>query len=346
MQAIRRVGSMSSKRCASWYARWLSIFIFLASFSMIHYVLYSPHDDSTTSDEVAAAEVPVAVIVATPTPDDVSLDEATTAETSTPLDPVTIVSWLPTAWTTPGYEALGNNRQRYAEMHGYNFLKFNESNLPTHELTRDWASMKHRLKPNLLLHLVQHTPGWIIWMDADTLFTNFTTRWSELLRGDVVFAEAPDVVTNNGVFALRAGEVAKHFVLEWLRQIELLLQDKIPGFSGDNFGFILSLLVFVSGHDECRSTRPDYTALRHCYHRSMNKLSPNNEKLRSTGPRNMYGASWVEDPHFTGLWGINSGLGFIEPNNWQPGHFILHFAGQDAKTREANALRFTNTSTY
>jgi hypothetical protein len=156
------------------------------------------------SDEVAAAEVPVAVNVATPTPDDVSLDEAMTAETSIHLDPVTIVCWLPTAWTTPGYEALRNNRQRYADMHGYNFLKFDENNLPTHELTRDWASMKHLLKPNLLLHLVQHTHGWIIWMDADTLFTNFTTRWSELLRGDVVFAEAPDVVTNNGVFALHS----------------------------------------------------------------------------------------------------------------------------------------------
>ena len=105
MQAIRWVGSMSSNR-----ARWLSIFIFLASFSMIQHVLFSQHDDSTTSDEVAAAEVPVAVNVATPTPDDVSLDEAMTAETSIHLDPVTIVCWLPTAWTTPGYEALGNNR--------------------------------------------------------------------------------------------------------------------------------------------------------------------------------------------------------------------------------------------
>jgi len=57
----------------------------------------------------------------------------------------------------------------------------------------------------------------------------------------------------------------------------------------------------------------------------------------------IYGASWAEDPHFTGLWGVNSGLGFSEPNNWRPGHFILHFAGQDAVTREANALRFTNT---
>jgi hypothetical protein len=233
-------------------------------------------------------------------------------------------------------------------MHGYNFLKFNESNLPTQELTRDWASMKHRLKPNLLLHLVQHTHGWIIWMDADTLFTNFTTRWSELLHGDVVFVEAPDVVTNNGVFALRAGKVAKHFVLEWLGQIKLLLQDKIPGFSGDNFGFILTLLFFVSGQDnaltmQCRSTRPDYSAVAHCYHRSMMSLSLNSEKLLSTGPGSLYGASWAEDPHVTGVWGVNSGLTFSEPNKWQPGHFILHFAGQDPKTREANALRFTNT---
>jgi hypothetical protein len=75
----------------------------------------------------------------------------------------------------------------------------------------------------------------------------------------------------------------------------------------------------------------------------MSELSLNNEKLLSTGPGNMYGASWAEDPHFTGLWGVNSGLGFSEPNNWRPGHFILHFAGQDAVTREANALRFTNT---
>ena len=101
-------------------------------------------------------------------------------------------------------------------------------------------------------------------MDADTLFTNFHIKWERFLVGDVVYSDSPDVVSNNGVFALKTGFVSRSFVIDWI--------ERSAGMSGaqDNISFIFSLLHFsllVLGELEstpCEGLN-DYSTLSKCF---------------------------------------------------------------------------------
>ena len=241
---------------------------------------------------------------------------------------VSIVSWLPSSMDTPGYRLLAENRRRYCKKHGYNFLEFNEETLPTQHLRDNWRELKHMVKPHLLLYLLSKTHGWIVWMDADTLFTNFHIKWERFLVGDVVYSDSPDVVSNNGVFALKTGFVSRSFVIDWI--------ERSAGMSGaqDNISFIFSLLHFsllVLGELEstpCEGLN-DYSTLSKCFFETL-------KTARAHAPCK------VTDGQFTAVSGINSGLNFQEPNKFKDGDFILHFAGTSAEVREGLALKYAD----
>ena len=183
------------------------------------------------------------------------------------------------------------------------------------------------VNPYILLHFLKPTPGWIIWMDADTLFTNFDTRWETFLVGDVVYSDSPDVVSNNGVFALRTGFASRSFMMDWIERSAGLRAEQ------DNVSFILSLLHFIlliqgdaQSESVCDDHR-DYNALAQCFVRAL-------RAARASATLE------VRDALFTAVKGINSGLTFTEPNKYRPGDFVMHFAGWSPDAREEAALKF------
>ena len=274
-----------------------------------------------------------------PSIDDIDGIVCTTSGTLTEdgRENITLVSWLPGAWSNKGYVAALRNRRRYARVHGYRFLGFNETNLPP-SLSATWRQDASFFKPKLLAYLLDSAEDgtWLVWMDADTLFTNFEIRWGDYLgSGDVVVAEAPDVVTNNGVFALRASEAGRAFVDDWVDEHERYGDSPLT----DNGTFIHALLRALSRlHDveyDNRCRLNEFKALWQCYNERVESIGAEKRLKRTVGPRGERGYAFQgKDEQMKGKWGLNSGLSFAPPNRWEPGSFILHFAGTGGDERE------------
>lgn len=259
---------------------------------------------------------------------------------------ITLVSWLASEWSDDGFVAMRNNRRAYAESHGYQFLDFNETNLPTPQLRQNWRSLKKYIKPRLLLALMDtNKSDWVIWTDADTLYTNATIPWANFLEpeNDLVFAEASGVVSNDGVFAVRVTPWSKSFLEDWLHECDINAQK--TSILSDNGPFVHSILRAyakshnVSYNNECRVFIPTFhggdTKLSQCYQTHLQRIS-NASQLKISG------SSLVNDSHIRGAWGINSGLEFKPPCKWKPGDFLLHFAGQPPELRRKRALEYSH----
>lgn len=246
-----------------------------------------------------------------------------------------------------------DNRRAYALKHGYEFLNFNETNLPTPELRQNWRSWKHFLKPRLLLALVLTKKyDWIVWTDADTLYTNATIPWTQFLQPqvDLVFAEAPDVISNNGVFAIRATPWCKSFLQDWIKECNA---SETP-LAFDNGPFVHSILrAFAKTHNvsynnECSALVRDpidsfeWISFANCYRSHLRRISEVSGFNISHGPDGIEGSALVNDAHVRGAWGINSGLNYAFPCNWKPGDFLLHFSGEESELRREHALRYSN----
>jgi len=257
---------------------------------------------------------------------------------------ITLVSWLASEWSDEGFVAMRDNRRAYAESHGYQFLDFNETNLPTPELRQNWRSLKKYIKPRLLLALMEtHKSDWIIWTDADTLYTNASVPWARFLEpeSDLVFAEASGVVSNDGVFAIRATPWSISFLKDWLHECDINSHKK--SILADNGPFIHTILRAyakshnVSYNDECRAFVPTFPSdpkMAQCYSAHLQRIS-------TASGLSISGFSLVNDAHIRGAWGINSGLGFQPPCDWKPGDFLLHLAGQSEEKRRNNALAYS-----
>lgn len=258
---------------------------------------------------------------------------------------VALVSWLASTWSNDGYRAMLLNRQEYAELHGYTFLEFNESTLP-HDLQDKWQTSGTLFKPLLLDHLLQHRSNgtWLVWTDADAMYTNWSKAWETYLDGDIVVAEAPDIIFNNGVFALRVSDLSRAFVRGWIADlISFKPVDGRPPPLADNGAFIHSILrqqmamANKKYHEDCKVD--NIRILKRCYNRKVHKLTKKGLS-RSVGPDGMNGSTYQATP-IKGVWGINSGMGFAFPNKWGHGDFILHLAGTENKERERLALACT-----
>lgn len=279
----------------------------------------------------------------------------TTSSTVMETDPrITLVSWLASKWSDDGYVAMRKNRQAYAQSHGYQFLDFNETNLPTPQLREGWQSLRHYIKPRLLLALMatQQTSDWIVWTDADTLYTNASIPWAKFLepKADLIFAESPGVVCNDGVFAVRSTPWSQAFLQDWIHECDVNANQKKKTHLFDNGPFIHSILRAyakthnVSYNNECRPFIAKFDLdkqLDSCYHTHLRRVSNASGLRISRSPNGLEGSALVNDAHVLGAWGINSGLKFKQPNNWKPGDFLLHLAGQGKPDRLKNALRYS-----
>ena len=267
---------------------------------------------------------------------------------------ISIVSWLASEWSNKGYEAMLKNRKAYARKHGYTFLDFDETNLPTPELRLNYQQLSHYIKQPLILAVMEDCKpeDWVIWMDADTMFTNDQKKWEQYLSGDMVFAEAPDVIANNGIFALRCNDWGRFFIRLWSEECKTMktggrLQNP-EAKAGDNAPFVHALLrAFAHTHNvnydnNCRQEN-GWGALVRCYNRQIEAIVQESGLSRTRGPNEELGSGLVSDPHITGVWGINSGLGFKPPNDWHEGDFILHLAGKGKKDRDTLGLKYSAT---
>ena len=186
---------------------------------------------------------------------------------------------------------------------------------------------------------------WIIWMDADTMFTTPTKKWETILRSDMVFAEAPDVISNNGVFAVRCSTWGRWFIEIWSEECTAS-----PGPAWDNGPFVKALLrAFATTHgvpydNACRSTR-SWPQLVSCYNSHIQRIANASGLDRTRGPNGELGSGLIGDPHLAGAWGINSGLGFKPPNDWHEGDFILNLAGESKDERNRLAQKYAETYT-
>lgn len=252
---------------------------------------------------------------------------------------IELVSWLASPWSNDGYRAMLQNRKQYAELHGYTFLELNEFTLP-HALQDKWQTSGVSFKSLLLNHLLQHRSEgtWLVWTDADTIYTNWSKPWETYLDGDIVVAEAPDVVFNAGVFALRVSDLSRAFVQVWIDSYGCC------GRLADNGAFVHAVLqrhmdMFNTSYDNSCKVN-DFDQMTACYKIKFEDLIRKRGLQRSTGPHGMLGNT-VHGTHINGVWGINSGIGFKPPNSWQHGDFILHFAGKGKKERESLAVTCT-----
>ncbi len=273
-------------------------------------------------------------------------------EQKKPKPNVIITSWLASEWSNKGYKAMLENRKAYARKHGYTFLDFNETNLPTPELQLNYQQLSHYIKQPLILAVMEDCKpeDWVIWMDTDTMFTNDQKKWEEYLSGDMVFAEAPDVITNNGIFALRCNDWGRFFIRLWSEECKTMNTGgrlKNPeAKAGDNAPFVHALLrAFAHTHDinydnHCRQEN-GWGALVRCYNRQIEAIAQESGLARTRGPNGELGSGLLSDPHITGVWGINSGLGFQPPNDWHEGDFILHFAGKSERDRDTLGLKYS-----
>lgn len=260
---------------------------------------------------------------------------------------IVLVSWLASDWSNDGYVAMRRNRQAYADSHGYQFLDFNESNLPTLELRQNWRSLKHFIKPRLLLAIMSmHELDWIVWNDADTLYTNAAIPWTQFLepKADLIFAESPGVVSNNGVFAIRSTPWSKSFLMDWMQECRTFKPN--PNLNEDNGPFVHSILrAYAKTHhvqynNECRMLN-NFKELDQCYQTHLRRISEASGLAISHSLNGKQGSALVNDSHVRGAWGINSGLNFKDPCAWKEGAFLLHFAGQSSEERRMNALRYS-----
>jgi hypothetical protein len=234
------------------------------------------------------------------------------------------------------------NRKRYAELHSYTFLEFNESTLP-HGLQDKWESSGALFKPMLLNYLLhsREEGSWLVWNDADTIYTNLSKAWETHFDNDdvqIVVAEAPDVIFNNGVFALRVSDFSRAFVGAWLADNDCC------GLA-DNGAFVHVVLrsymqIFNTSYNgQC--VFKNFKKMAKCYRSKLKKLTRQRQILRSVGRYGTTGNT-VQGTPIKGAWGINSGIGFAFPNEWAHGDFILHLAGSGPRTREQLAINCTN----
>lgn len=257
-----------------------------------------------------------------------------------PRRDIALVSWLASPWSNSGYRTMLWNRKRYAELHGYTFLDFNESTLPL-GLQDKWETSGALFKPMLLNHVLQHREEgtWVVWNDADTIYTNWSKKWETYLDGDIVVAEAPDVIFNNGVFALRVSDRSRAFIQAWLADNDCCGLE-------DNGGFVHVVLrsymeMFnISYRGECKWK--NFKKMAKCYRSRLKKLTHKRHVSRAVGPYGTTGNT-VQGTPIKGAWGINSGIDFTFPNSWEHGDFILHFAGTGPNTRAKLAIECTRS---
>jgi hypothetical protein len=260
-------------------------------------------------------------------------------------------------------------------MHEYNFLGLNETNVNI----EDPVSLRYRIKIALFREFLSKAKAedWFIWQDADTMYTNFTQKWENILDGrfDLIIGEAPDVIANNGVFALKVSDWSRSFLDSWDNDmtamgarwldngpmVHSILRSFYEGrgeYYYNTCRYVLNIGLF-NLFDIFRYVRKE-SSLTECFIKQVKELAKrthvsiqggetvdlsNNSYLSDLssfrqGDERVQGYFLLGDPHILGVWGINSGISFASPNDWKNGNFIVHFAGQPSHVRLANAKLF------
>lgn len=168
-----------------------------------------------------------------------------------------------TAWTGPRpavVDRVITNHEAYANLHGYDYSFFSDSELPPLERLVDGPGDAHWIKPFVIAEGLKLSK-FVFWIDLDSVFHNMNFSLADLvdLNKDFIFTGDHNDLFNGGHLFFRQSEFSRNFIHEWesIRKLRFprmhTTQQGIDGHVGDQIAMNYLLAGGVATQPEVTS---------------------------------------------------------------------------------------------